>query len=124
MKETELLEALGWPADRAEDAGQASWSGSGAGGLSTIKATISRTPAQISASVDRIGIEGSENLMSLTAEISSGSARATKTHAGEPPEAIPAEDAISLFAFMREGLARFKFASTGPIELPARKPAS
>jgi hypothetical protein len=53
MKAEAFLLALGWPADRVQEAGQARWigSGSGADGLSQIQATLSRDGSSIRALV-------------------------------------------------------------------------
>ena len=118
-----FLTSIGWPTDRMNEAGQARWSGASADEFSSVQATISCTPRTILARVDRLGLEATENLLTIEATVASGQVTLIKIQAGEPPEAIPAEDAVHLFTFMSKGLADFKFISTGPLDLRSRQQA-
>ena len=120
MDANEFLAKMGWPADRADEAGQARWSGASADGISMVQATLSRDSQKIEARVETVGMEGSAGMLLLQANVEGGLALVSSSTAGEPPEEIPAEDAAHLFAFMSKGLGAFKFASTGPLVLPSK----
>ena len=120
MDALNFLQQMGWPDDRSSDAGQASWVGVDSDGLNQLVASISRDSRKIVARIDSTGLEGSESLLVLEVSVDKNAARITASRAGEPPEDIPAEDAVALFTFMTSGLLARKFTSTGPLDLPAR----
>lgn len=121
MKAEEFLDNMGWPKDRMGEAGLAKWSGSSADGFSAVIATIARVGDRIDAKIDRVGLDGAENMLTLEGRVELGFVAMSKSHAGDPPEAIPSEDAIHLFKFMSSGLGKFAFESSGPMALPASK---
>lgn len=120
MKTEDFLASMGWPQDRMGEAGLAKWSGSSADEFSTVRATIARAGSKIEARVDRLGLDGSENMLAIEAQAKDGAVSLSKTQAGSPPDEIPAEDAIHLFKFMSAGLGKFAFESTGPMDMPSK----
>lgn len=118
-----FLSRLGWPDDRAQEAGQARWSGAGADGLSEVRATLSRDGSAIRALVASVSLDGPEEMLRFEARVAGGAVIVTRSQAGAPPQDIPAEDAAHLFSFMSSGLGRFKFASAGPLDLLSQKAA-
>ena len=123
MDALSFLESLGWPKERSGEAGLAKWSGAGSEDMSTISASIARLPEQISAKVEFANVERTENMLTIHARILDGQAHVAASHAGEPPEPIPAQDAIELFRHMSSGLGKFKFQSAGPLAMPTSKSA-
>lgn len=125
MNDIDFLTSLGWPSERASEAGQARWSGASADGISVTQATLERSGSgAVTASVSIISLAGTENLLHLETRFSDDHGVVMKANAGDPPEAIDAEDAKDLFTFLSKGLAEFKFTSMGPMRLPSRAPAA
>ena len=120
MDSQSFLKDLGWPADRLGELGTAEWSAPSEDGFAKLSVGIARESGRIQAWVAHVGLEGRESLMGLDARVEGGQVAVEASHAGSPPEAIPARDAVALFEHMRAGMPlKMKFTSNGPLELPA-----
>jgi hypothetical protein len=83
---------------------------------------IARESTQIRSWIEHRGLDATEPMLALNATVDSGIATVGASQAGNPPEPIPAEDAIALFSHMRSGMGKLTFSSNGPVVLPSRTP--
>jgi hypothetical protein len=120
MTPEDFLAALGWPADRLGELGTASWSAPAADGMGKLSVGIARESAHIRAWIEHRGLDGAEPMLALAAAVEGNRATVVASQAGHPPDPLPAEDAIALFAHMRSGMGKLAFSSNGPLVLPAR----
>ena len=116
MDAAKLLAQMGWPADRIGETGLAHWSGLSADRSSTLEASISRGRRKIIAEVLHVSERGPESLLRLEATVDGARAQIVASHAGEPPQPIPPEDASSAFRAMSSRLGSPSLTCMAPAE--------
>lgn len=118
MTPHDFLAKLGWPAEHIGSLGNATWSAPSADGMSKLSVGIARESKRVGAWIEHVGFEGNESLVRIEATIESGAVSVEVATTGNPPESVPAEDAIDVFIHMRSEVGKMTFTNNGPVELP------
>lgn len=112
--------SLGWPPECGDQSGLLTWRWTDSAKRQDLIATVMRGSDLIEFGVKYVSPDGDdlESLLDATIESAPDGWRCTAAKAGNPPEAIPTDEASDLFRFMTGSMGAPRFRSFGPLVVP------